>query len=46
MVQAGKKITHVAITALRKAGVKTIVVADTELEGAFAAADVVDQDDG
>ena len=46
MEQAGKKITNAAITALRKAGVQTVEVSDAELEGAFAAADVVDQGDG
>ena len=46
VVHAGKKITNAAIAALRKAGVQTIEVAGTELEGAFAAADVVDQATG
>ena len=46
VVQAGKKITNAAITALRKAGVQTVEVSDAELEGAFAAADVVDQATG
>ena len=46
VVQAGKKITNAAITALRKASVQTIEVAAAELEGAFAAADVVDQETG
>ena len=46
VVQAGRKLTNAAITALRKAGVQTVEVADAELEGAFAAADVVDQATG
>ena len=41
-IQAGKKISASAIAALRKAGIGTVEVSDTELEGAFAAADVVD----
>ena len=41
-VHAGKKITKAAIAAMRKAKVSTVEVSDTELEGAFAAADVVD----
>ena len=41
-VRAGRKITKSAIHALREAGVKWIGVADSELEGAFAAADLVD----
>ena len=42
----GKKITKAAIAALRQAGTKTVEVSDTELEGAFAAADVVDPSTG
>ena len=41
-IRAGKKISAAAIAALRRAGVATVEVSDTELEGAFAAADVVD----
>ena len=41
-VHAGKKITKAAVAAMRKAKVSTVEVSDTELEGAFAAADVVD----
>ena len=40
-IQAGKKITNSAIAALRKANVEAIEVADAELEGAFAASDIV-----
>jgi DNA-directed RNA polymerase subunit beta len=40
-IQAGKKITNAAITALRKANVEAIEISDAELEGAFAAADIV-----
>jgi DNA-directed RNA polymerase subunit beta len=46
VIQAGKKITNAAIAALRKAGVEAIEIADAELEGAFAAADVVDPSTG
>ena len=42
----GKKITTNAIAALKKAGVEAVEVADAELEGAFAAADVVDPSTG
>ena len=42
VIRAGKKITNAAITALRAAGVETIEIVDAELEGAFAATDVVD----
>src|SRR5918992_1561749 len=45
-VAAGKKITANAIAALRKAGIETIPVADEALEGAFAAADIVDPETG
>src|SRR4030095_14523362 len=45
-VQSGKKISTNAIAALRKAGVETIPVADEALEGAFAAADIVDPETG
>ena len=41
-IHAGKKISASAIAALRKAKISTVEVSDTELEGAFAAADVVD----
>jgi DNA-directed RNA polymerase subunit beta len=43
---AGKKITSNAIAAMRKAGLEEVEVADAELEGAFAAADVVDPSTG
>src|SRR5512134_1625612 len=43
---AGKKINATAIAALRKAGVQSVEVADAELEGAFAATDVVDPSTG
>ena len=42
VIHAGKKITNAAIAALRKAGIEAIEIADAELEGAFAASDVVD----
>src|SRR5688500_4009018 len=40
-IQAGKKITASAIAALRKANVEAIEISDAELEGAYAAADIV-----
>jgi DNA-directed RNA polymerase subunit beta len=46
VVQKGKKVTHSVIVALRKAGVAGIEIDETELEGAFAAADVVDPETG
>src|SRR5215218_407316 len=41
-VQAGKKITKNAVEALKRANVEAVEISDAELEGAFAAADVVD----
>jgi DNA-directed RNA polymerase subunit beta len=41
-VQAGKKITRNAVEALKRANVEAVEIADAELEGAFAAADIVD----
>ncbi|MDQ3347565.1 MAG: DNA-directed RNA polymerase subunit beta [Acidobacteriota bacterium] len=46
VTHAGKKITSTALAALRKAGVEAVEVADAELEGAFAATDVVDPSTG
>ena len=45
-IQAGKKVTRVALQALRSAGVPSIALADAELDGAFAVADVVDPTSG
>src|SRR6186997_305874 len=45
-IQSGKKITANAIAALRKAGIETVPVADEALEGAFAAADIIDPETG
>src|SRR6187401_1668702 len=45
-IQNGKKITANAIAALRKAGIEWVPVADEALEGAFAAADIVDPETG
>ena len=45
-VQNGKKITANAISALRKANIETVPVADEALEGAFAAADIIDPETG
>ena len=41
-VGAGKKIGKAALEALQKAGTEWVEVSDAELEGGFAAADVVD----
>ena len=41
-IQSGKKITRNAIDALKKANVEAVEISDAELEGAFAAADVID----
>ena len=41
-VVAGKKITSAVVTALKNAGVESVEISAVELEGAFAAADVVD----
>ena len=46
LVHAGKKITSNGLAALKKAGVPMVDIADAELEGAFAAADVVDPSTG
>src|SRR6202171_3716052 len=45
-VQQGKKITRNAVEALKKANVEAVEISDAELEGAFAAADVVDPSTG
>src|SRR5262245_27381969 len=45
-VQAGKKITKNAIEALKRANVHSVEISDAELEGAFAAADVIDPSTG
>ena len=45
-VQSGKKITKNAVEALKRANVEAVEISDTELEGAFAAADVVDPSTG
>ena len=45
-VQQGKKITKNAIEALKKARVDAVEISDAELEGAYAAADVVDPSTG
>ncbi len=46
LVHAGKKITSNGLAALKKANVEWVEIADAELEGAFAAADVVDPSTG
>ena len=45
-IGAGKKIGASMVTALQKAGIEWIEVAEAELEGAHAAADVVDPSTG
>src|SRR5215468_10790292 len=40
-VQSGKKITKNAVEALKRASVEAVEISDAELEGAYAAADVV-----
>jgi DNA-directed RNA polymerase subunit beta len=45
-IQSGKKLTKNAIEALKKASVEAVEISDAELEGAYAAADVVDPSTG
>ena len=45
-IGAGKKVSASALAALQKAGVEWIAVAPAELEGAYAATDVVDPSTG
>ena len=45
-VQSGKKITKNAVEALKRANVEAVEIADAELEGAYAATDVVDPSTG
>ena len=45
-IGAGRKISASAVAALQKAGVEWVEVSDAELEGAFAATDVVDPTTG
>ncbi|MGH9139870.1 MAG: DNA-directed RNA polymerase subunit beta, partial [Vicinamibacterales bacterium] len=45
-VQSGKKITKNAVEALKRANVEAVEVSDAELEGAYAAADVIDPSTG
>ncbi len=45
-VQAGKKITRNAVEALKRANVEAVEISDAELEGAYAAADVIDPETG
>ena len=45
-IGAGKKISGTAVTALKKAGIEWIEVSEAELEGAYAAVDVVDPSTG
>jgi DNA-directed RNA polymerase subunit beta len=45
-VQQGKKITKNAVEALKKANVEGVEISDAELEGAYAAADVIDPSTG
>jgi DNA-directed RNA polymerase subunit beta len=45
-IQSGKKISANGIAALRKARIATVAVSDEALEGAFAAADIIDPETG
>ncbi len=45
-VQSGKKITKNAVEALKRANVEAVEISDAELEGTFAAADVIDPSTG
>jgi DNA-directed RNA polymerase subunit beta len=45
-VQAGKKITKNAVEALKRANVEAVEISDAELEGAYAATDVIDASTG
>ena len=45
-IGAGKKISATAVTTLQRAGIEWIEVAEAELEGAYAAVDVVDPSTG
>src|ERR1700736_4161084 len=45
-VQSGKKITKNAVEALKRASVEAVEISDAELEGAYAASDVVDPSTG
>src|ERR671912_297105 len=46
ITHAGKKISASALAAMKKANLEEVEVADAELEGAFAASDVVDPSTG
>src|SRR5215204_4103033 len=46
IVRTGKKVTASALEALRKAGIKEVEVDSSQLEGAFAVADIVNTESG
>src|ERR1044072_5486226 len=46
LVQSGKKITSNGLAARRQAAIEAVPVADEALEGAYAAADIVDPETG
>jgi DNA-directed RNA polymerase subunit beta len=46
VIQKGKKVRHDHIAALRKASVQGLEVDETELQGAYTAADIVDPETG
>ena len=46
VVKKDKKLTRAAIDGLRQAGVETVEVAESELEGAFTVTDIVDPETG
>ncbi len=45
-VQSGKKITKNAVEALKRANVEAVEISDAELDGAYAASDVIDPSTG
>src|ERR1700730_7305880 len=46
IVRAGKKVTHGALDALRKAKIEAIEIESQQLEGAYAIADIVNKESG
>ncbi len=46
VVKKDKKLTRAAIDGLRQAGVETVEVAESEIEGAFTVTDIVDPETG
>src|SRR5438132_13054286 len=46
IVRSGKKVTHAALEALRKANIGEVEIEAAQLEGAYSVADVVDTESG